>query len=273
MWEMEPRLILADPLDQTAPDAPDAPGRRTGGTIRRLRTRRALVLAALIAALEAVAFGLYLVGLSVPPWDFFGSYNTDAYLWWSRGGVFDPVDWIPTLWAGYPAAAVLQNSAWYLPVGIAAAFGPFTLHSAAVVQALTWPSAPSARICSSAAWAGPFRPRCWRRRHGSSPSASTAMPNTLTSSAATPGCHGCCWWSPRCGHGGAGGPSPPRPFCSGRRRLGSTRVFSSPPPTFCRSGPSPRSSSGGARSRSPSSASPSARSARRCSRVRASCRT
>ena len=133
---MEPRLILADPLVQTAPDAPDAPGRRTGGRIRRLRTRRALVLAALIAALEAVTFGLYLVGLTVPPWDFFGSYNTDAYLWWSRGGVFDPVDWIPTLWAGYPAAAVLQNSAWYLPVGIAAAFGPFTLHSAAVVQAL-----------------------------------------------------------------------------------------------------------------------------------------
>jgi hypothetical protein len=132
MWEMEPRLILADPVDETAPDAP---GRRAGSTIRRLRARRALVLAALIAALEAVTFGLYFMGLSVPPWDFFGSYNTDAYLWWSRGGFFDPVDWIPTLWAGYPAAAVLQNSAWYLPVGIAAAFGPFTLHSAAVVQA------------------------------------------------------------------------------------------------------------------------------------------
>lgn len=129
---MEPRLILADPLDQTAPDAP---GRRTKRTIRRLRARRALVVGALIAALEAVTFGLYFVGLSVPPWDFFGSYNTDAYLWWSRGGFFGPVDWIPTLWAGYPAAAVLQNSAWYLPVGIAAAFGPFTLHSAAVVQA------------------------------------------------------------------------------------------------------------------------------------------
>lgn len=93
------------------------------------------MLAALIAGLEAVTFGLYFVGLSVPPWDFFGSYNTDAYLWWSRGGFFAPVDWIPTLWAGYPAAVVLQNSAWYLPVGIAAAFGPFTLHSAAIVQA------------------------------------------------------------------------------------------------------------------------------------------
>ena len=116
--------------------ARDAPVRRTGAQTRRLRARRALVLAALIAALEAVTFGLYLAGLTVPPWDFFGSYNTDAYLWWSRGGFFDPVDWIPKLWAGYPAAAVLQNSAWYLPVGIAAAFGPFTLHSAAVVQAL-----------------------------------------------------------------------------------------------------------------------------------------
>ena len=129
---MEPRLILGDPLDQAAHDAPV---RRTGRATRRLRARRALVLAVLIAALEAVTFGLYIVGLSVPPWDFFGSYNTDTYLWWSRGGIFDPVDWIPNLRAGYPAAAVLQNSAWYLPVGIAAAFGPFTLHSAAIVQA------------------------------------------------------------------------------------------------------------------------------------------
>lgn len=130
---MEPRLILADPLEGIAPDAPEGDVARA---IRRIRIRRALVLAAVIATLEAVTFGLYLAGLSVPPWDFFGSYNTDAYVWWSRGGFFDPVDWIPNLWAGYPAAAVLQNSAWYLPVGIAAAFGPFTLHSAAVVQAL-----------------------------------------------------------------------------------------------------------------------------------------
>lgn len=130
---MESRLILTEPIDQ---DAPDAPGRPAEGASRRLRTRRALVLAALIAALEVVTFGLYLVGLSVPPWDFFGSYNTDAFLWWSHGGFFDPVDWIPNLWAGYPAAAVLQNSAWYLPVGLAAAFGPFTLHSAAIVQAI-----------------------------------------------------------------------------------------------------------------------------------------
>lgn len=129
---MEPRLILGDSVEHVAADAPV---RSTASATRRLRARRALVLAALIAALEAVTFGLYIAGLSVPPWDFFGSYNTDTYLWWSRGGFFDPVDWIPNLWAGYPAAAVLQNSAWYLPVGIAAAFGPFTLHSAAVVQA------------------------------------------------------------------------------------------------------------------------------------------
>ena len=130
---MASRLILADPLDQAEPAAP---GRPTERRVGRRRLRRALTLAILLAALEIVTFGLYLTGLSVPPWDFFGSYNTDAYLWWSRGGFFDPVDWIPTLWAGYPAAAGLQNSAWYLPVGIAAAFGPFTLHSAAIVQAI-----------------------------------------------------------------------------------------------------------------------------------------
>ena len=66
-----------------------------------------------------------------------GSYNTDAYLWWSRGGFFDPVSTgSPLSGRAIQRQRGFRNSAWYLPVGIAAAFGPFTLHSAAAVQAL-----------------------------------------------------------------------------------------------------------------------------------------
>jgi len=81
-------------------------------------------------------FRSYFVGRIIPPWDFLGSYNTDAFLWWYKGGFFTPLDWIPDVWGGYPSALNLQNSAWYLPVGIASLFGPFTLHSSAIVAAL-----------------------------------------------------------------------------------------------------------------------------------------
>lgn len=93
-------------------------------------------MGAMLIALEVIVFRGYFTGAQIPPFDFLGSYNTDAYVWWTAGGFFDPIDWVPSSWAGYPAAMVLQNSAWYLPVGIASAFGPYTLHSAAILAAL-----------------------------------------------------------------------------------------------------------------------------------------
>jgi hypothetical protein len=70
------------------------------------------------------------------PWDFLGSYNTEAYAWWRDGSMLNPVEWMPQAWAGYPAAASLQNSAWYLPVGLAATFFTYNIHVATVVQVL-----------------------------------------------------------------------------------------------------------------------------------------
>ena len=94
------------------------------------------VLTALVVALELLMFRSYFYGRIIPPWDFLGSYNTDAFLWWLEGGFFTPLDWVPEVWGGYPSALNLQNSAWYIPVGIASLFGPFTLHSSAIVAAL-----------------------------------------------------------------------------------------------------------------------------------------
>lgn len=97
---------------------------------------RIALLAGLVIALEFIVFRSYFRGVDIPPWDFLGSYNTDAFLWWSEGGFFTPVDWIPNVWGGYPSALNLQNSAWYLPVGLANLVTPFTLHAAAIVAAL-----------------------------------------------------------------------------------------------------------------------------------------
>src|SRR5665647_3658549 len=65
-----------------------------------------------------------------------GSYNTDAYAWWTEGSFFHPAEWISHAWGGYPAAASIQNSAWYLPVGLVALFPPFTIHASAALAAL-----------------------------------------------------------------------------------------------------------------------------------------
>jgi hypothetical protein len=97
---------------------------------------RVTLLLALLIFLNLLVFADYYSGKAIPPWDFLGAYNTEAYYWWEMGGFFRPVDWIPSLWAGYPGALNLQNSAWYLPVGVAAFVAPYTLHSAAVLAAL-----------------------------------------------------------------------------------------------------------------------------------------
>lgn len=98
--------------------------------------KRAALLLGILLVLEVGVFGEFLLGTKSPPWDFFGSYNTSAYYWWTYGSFFHPVEWMPSLWGGYPAAAELQNSGWYLPVGVAAALTPFTMWSSAVLAAL-----------------------------------------------------------------------------------------------------------------------------------------
>ena len=97
---------------------------------------RVLALIALASVIEVLLFAPYFIGAIIPPFDFLGGYFTSAYQWWAAGGFLTPVEWVPHSWAGYPAALDLQDSAWYLPVGIASLFGPYTLWSAAVVSAL-----------------------------------------------------------------------------------------------------------------------------------------
>lgn len=98
--------------------------------------REILLVALLLVALEIVVFLDYFTGAVVPGGDFIGAYNFEAYAWWHDGSFFDPTQWMPYLWGGYPAVSNFQNSSYYLPVGIASAFGPFTLHASAVLSAL-----------------------------------------------------------------------------------------------------------------------------------------
>lgn len=102
---------------------------------RRGLTEAAVVVAAL-AVLESIAFVGYFSGQLAPGFDFFGTYSTEAYAWWHDGSLFAPPDWMPYLWGGYPAAVNLQNSSFYLPVGLASLFGGYTIQVAAVVSAL-----------------------------------------------------------------------------------------------------------------------------------------
>jgi len=116
-------------------DAPPTAAREKHAFFSR-RIVRLAILCTVVTMLEVLVLRSYLLGRNIPPWDFLGSYNTDAYLWWSQGGFFAPLDWIPNVWAGYPAALNLQNSAWFLPVGIASLISPFTLQSAAALAAV-----------------------------------------------------------------------------------------------------------------------------------------
>lgn len=124
-----------DPAPAPAPDEHgDRPRSRTGWS--RDRTVRAATVLGVLVALEVLVFHEYLTGRSIPPWDFLSHYNTEAYAWWRDGSFFSPPDWMPYLWGGYPGALNLQNSSWYLPVGITATLTTFDLHASAVLSAL-----------------------------------------------------------------------------------------------------------------------------------------
>ena len=79
----------------------------------------------------------YLVGETVPPWDFFGAYYTQAYSWWDLGSFFYPTTYLPYLISGYPSHLGLQFSGYYLPVGLVAEIANYTIVNAARLQALT----------------------------------------------------------------------------------------------------------------------------------------
>lgn len=112
------------------------------GNARLLRTRRTrwlhelVSVAGVVVVLEIVVFHEYFTGRSIPPWDFLGGYNTEAFAWWRDGSFFHPTQWTPYMWGGFPAAAELQNSSWYLPVGATSALTSFDLHASAVLSAL-----------------------------------------------------------------------------------------------------------------------------------------
>src|SRR5688500_11081284 len=88
------------------------------------RGARIATLTSLVVILELLFFRGAFLGTVVPPWDFVGSYTTDAYYWTLHGSFFSPVAWVPTTWAGYPGAAILQNGAWYLPTELVSAVWP-----------------------------------------------------------------------------------------------------------------------------------------------------
>lgn len=94
------------------------------------------VVALTLVALEMLIFSGYFSGRITAPWDFLGTYNAEAFAWWREGSFLHPTQWMPYQWGGYPAAASIQNSAWYLPVGIVSALVPFTIHAASVVHAV-----------------------------------------------------------------------------------------------------------------------------------------
>lgn len=128
--------------------------------------REGAFVAALLLVLEALVFSDYFLGTQTPPFDFLSAYNFEAYAWWHEGGLLNPPQWMPALWGGYPALTNVQNASYYLPIGLATLFAPYTLHTAAVVSALhaafgavgaylllrSWRTAPFAALLAAAAW-------------------------------------------------------------------------------------------------------------------------
>ncbi|WP_129590749.1 hypothetical protein [Sanguibacter massiliensis] len=89
-----------------------------------------------LVALEALVFRRHWSGELTIPWDFTGTYNAEAFAWWEDGGLLHPQQWMPYQWGGYPAAASVQNSSDYLPVGLMSLVMPFSIHAATILHAL-----------------------------------------------------------------------------------------------------------------------------------------
>lgn len=104
----------------------------------RLRARlpEVATVVGLLVLLESLVFLGYFRGDVSPQFDFMGGYNAEAFAWWRDGGFFNPLQWMPYTWGGYPQSVALQSSSWYLPVGIPASVFDYNNHLAAIIQAL-----------------------------------------------------------------------------------------------------------------------------------------
>lgn len=110
---------------------------RLGRAVTGERAREIALVVAVLVVLELMMFWHYFTGNVVPaPDDFIGSYNNEPLAWWRDGSLVSPAQWMPYSWGGFPAAISIQNGSWYLPIGIAAAITPYSIHAAAVLQAL-----------------------------------------------------------------------------------------------------------------------------------------
>lgn len=128
-------------VEHQAPAA-DSRARRLAALVRSAtrgaRPREAATVIAVLVLLELIIFFGYFTGTYTPaPDDFIGSYNNEAWAWWRDATLTDLPDWVPYAWGGYPAAVSLQSGAWYLPLGVASLLAPYSIHAAAVLQALT----------------------------------------------------------------------------------------------------------------------------------------
>lgn len=108
---------------------------RIAGLFSSKRGQWAVAIAALII-LDLVVFGTYFSGQRSPGWDFIGGGNPEGFAWWHDGGFFNPVQWMPYCWGGYPGTLHIHNGAWYVPIGLASAIHPFTIWASAVLSAL-----------------------------------------------------------------------------------------------------------------------------------------
>jgi len=100
------------------------------------RFRQTAEFTAVALGVQAAAFWGYLSGRTTPSWDFLGPYGPSAYGFWNSGTFFHPQQWETLLWNGFPTAAAVQNSAYYLPVAIANEMTPYTPYVAAVLSAM-----------------------------------------------------------------------------------------------------------------------------------------
>lgn len=117
-------------LGDERPDGADRAARRRGYVLEVVAVLGTLFV------LELLVFWAFFVGYASPQFDFIGSYNTEFYALWRDGSFFRPQEWTPYLWGGYPAAVSLQNSSYYLPVGILAQLTTYDIHAAAALHAL-----------------------------------------------------------------------------------------------------------------------------------------
>lgn len=99
----------------------------------RLSALEIAVVAAVAVVVQAVVFRGWYLGTTSPNYDFLGGYTSEAFAWWRDGGLLSPPAWSPYLWGGSPTAASIQNSSWYLPVGLASIFD-YDIHMAAALQ-------------------------------------------------------------------------------------------------------------------------------------------